>query len=329
MKALKKSMFLSTILMVVLLIVALSTATFAWFTASSTVQTNTSTIAAATSSSANLTLSWSDTLAGQSTISLISGAGQAADKWDPMVPKTSPSNVLVPAVADDEGTNDIDETAAEIPITTLAAFSTSGAFNTQYIKFNNPTIPQFIADGTNTAPWVINSIDSGASVLNSAIYVHNKNTNAAANNVTISATISRHGTTIDASDALRIAVFVVPYTDANNDGVFEATEAGTSAYVGTLAKNAAANVRYGAITENAYTRASVSTEVGEGKAFAEAVASPLNDYAAVTSINLGNIPVDGVLGVQIAVWYDGAVLDSTIAGGFADFVLNFNMVGGV
>lgn len=58
MKTMRKSMFISTVLMVVLLIVALSTATFAWFSANNTVIATQTTMTAATSTDANITIGW-------------------------------------------------------------------------------------------------------------------------------------------------------------------------------------------------------------------------------------------------------------------------------
>lgn len=56
MKSMKKSMFLTTILMVVLLIVALSTATFAWYTANTAVGATKTTVTSATSATASLVI---------------------------------------------------------------------------------------------------------------------------------------------------------------------------------------------------------------------------------------------------------------------------------
>lgn len=60
MKNAKKSMFITTILMVAVLIVAVSTATFAWYTASTTATSNVVTISSAESQSANIAVGWVD-----------------------------------------------------------------------------------------------------------------------------------------------------------------------------------------------------------------------------------------------------------------------------
>lgn len=61
----KKSMFITTILMVAVLIVAVSTATFAWYTASGTATASNAVVTAAESADANIAISW--TQGGQGT----------------------------------------------------------------------------------------------------------------------------------------------------------------------------------------------------------------------------------------------------------------------
>ena len=57
-------MFISTILMVVVLVVALSTATFAWYTANNQANTNAASVIAADSTSANIAIGWTPTATG-------------------------------------------------------------------------------------------------------------------------------------------------------------------------------------------------------------------------------------------------------------------------
>ena len=63
MKTMKKSMFITTIMMVVLLVVALSTATFAWYTAQASVSVTSTSVSSASSESASLVI---DTAAANS-----------------------------------------------------------------------------------------------------------------------------------------------------------------------------------------------------------------------------------------------------------------------
>ena len=56
----KKSLFISTVMMVVLLVAALSTATFAWYTSSNTVTVSEATVNSAAASGANIAIGWVD-----------------------------------------------------------------------------------------------------------------------------------------------------------------------------------------------------------------------------------------------------------------------------
>lgn len=91
MKHTKKSMFISTILMVVLLVAALSTATYAWFSSNNTVTATQTTMTAATTSDANIGIGWSEASAksGNTAISFESMTG-----LKPLMPLNRPSSGL-------------------------------------------------------------------------------------------------------------------------------------------------------------------------------------------------------------------------------------------
>lgn len=87
MKHMKKSMFISTVMMVVLLVVALSTATFAWFSANDTVTATQTTMTAATSTDANIQISWAQASGYGQTISF-----KTASNLQPSMPKMLPTD---------------------------------------------------------------------------------------------------------------------------------------------------------------------------------------------------------------------------------------------
>lgn len=84
MKNAKKSMFITTILMVAVLIVAVSTATFAWYTSASTLEAAETTISSAASSSANIAIT--DDAAEIPTTNSVSITLSGAGDVLPMVP---------------------------------------------------------------------------------------------------------------------------------------------------------------------------------------------------------------------------------------------------
>ncbi len=81
MKNTKRSMLITTVLMVVVLVVAISTSTFAWYTAAGTGAATSASITSAESSAANITVGWTKD-AKTSTIEFYNAAGALA----PMCP---------------------------------------------------------------------------------------------------------------------------------------------------------------------------------------------------------------------------------------------------
>lgn len=121
MKNAKKSMFITTILMVAVLIVAVSTATFAWYTSSTQVTASEAVVSSASSSSADISIGWTDA-AKDTTIALAGG------------PAVQPM----------------------VPTATIAEDAETIAFNTAPMN----TLNQFTADGGNATPWSINVEDN-------------------------------------------------------------------------------------------------------------------------------------------------------------------------
>lgn len=119
-KTMKKSMFFTTILMVVLLIVALSTATFAWFSANNTVTATQTTMTAATSTSASIEIGW-DTGNMGSSIS-----------FDPV-------NMMQPAIPEEKPRRSAETVAAQYVVTRNAP--TGSGFTAVNFSYANETVP--------------------------------------------------------------------------------------------------------------------------------------------------------------------------------------------
>lgn len=83
MKHTKKSLFITTVMMVVLLVVAISTATFAWYTSSNTVNTVATQVNSAESTGANISIGWAETTpVGVSSLEFVTNEND----FSPMVP---------------------------------------------------------------------------------------------------------------------------------------------------------------------------------------------------------------------------------------------------
>lgn len=121
MKNAKKSMFITTILMVAVLIVAVSTATFAWYTTTTQVTASEAVVKSATSDSANIAIGWTNA-ATTTSISL-------------------------------DGTTDA--VLPMIPTAKIAKEATGITFTTAPMNTEN----KFTADGTGANAWVITNAE--------------------------------------------------------------------------------------------------------------------------------------------------------------------------
>lgn len=151
MKNAKKSMFITTILMVAVLIVAVSTATFAWYTASGTGSASQATLQAAQSSAANIAVGWTSTSYTSTQVTFDSTAYEVS----PMCPTATP---------------------------TLGMKQSEMAFNTSTLN----AVGNFNADGdTNVTPWAISSKEDATNNIAkgqyTSFFVINNNQNAEAN----------------------------------------------------------------------------------------------------------------------------------------------------
>ena len=189
MKNAKKSMFITTVLMVAVLIVAVSTATFAWYTASGSGTATGALLTSAESTDANIGLGWSKETATSSTIALTNGTS----KFAPMAVYAMDGEDMVKLDATKDGGYDYDDV--------LFATATVDDQN----KFNAPS--------TNATPWVV----SDGTTAN-GFYVRNNNQNAGAT-VKIGISFAQTGTPaadLPNNDILCVGVFV----DGKLEGIF-------------------------------------------------------------------------------------------------------------
>lgn len=165
-----KSLFISTIAMVVLLVVALATGTFAWYTAQNTVNATGASVGAVQSNSAAIGLGWSNATATSSSIAL--GEGDVR----PMIPTAAPAT----------GDNAIDFEEALL--------STDG--------LGNPYVNSVQA-GT---PWTQVGWDGSANTTDTTLYIGNLD---ATTPVTVQVTvdIAAHVEDTDLNHLLRVAIF--------------------------------------------------------------------------------------------------------------------------
>lgn len=324
MKTMKKSMFITTIMMVVLLVVALSTATFAWYTAQSNVGVTETTVTSAKSSAASIAIDSIGGAASTNTSIAITMNKEIA----PMVPFAAPTAT-----------------------TTYANFTTTTAANeTGFYTAPINAAGNFTANGTAIAPAVIATAKGTAQ---NYFYVINTNgTNDA--NVQVSVNIDKNGYTVltqkpndwvankktkyytrtkgvgDAQDTYALIA------DQNTEFTYSAdagkeyenfyvkndviasklrvavfageTNADTSTYIATWSLNGGADTHYGKIEDKA---TGTLTTVFESK-------------SSDTKVPLATISPLANRIVTVVAWFDGVELGVNDSAMPAVFTINFD-----
>lgn len=219
MKNAKKSMFITTILMVAVLVVAISTATFAWYTSSGTVNASTTQLSTATASAANIAIGWTT-----------SSTGTQVD--------FEPATGLVPMVPNKTftvGTTTSTEAVAAMMTGTLQA-STTGA--------------TFKADGAGATPWTQAEYTADETAGATTLYLINYNTSQDAV-VTITMTANNVIDTPEVVNYFHLAVFAKEAADAGV--VYKGLLGANAANYGTIEEGEAALTDAGTIPTAAVT----------------------------------------------------------------------------
>ena len=327
MKSMKKSMFITTILMVVLLIVALSTATFAWYTSNSQVTVSATTVNTASSSAANIEFVWkqgSGVVYNGTSVEFTSGAG-----IEPMVPAAIPeANAAVSSVSfigapvNSTGLNFAAASGSKTPwsqnYVSVAAGSSYSVTESEPVNWSTHYTTYYTRSGASEpytyskvpvqAPiptWAAATyysltsstndpytVPSGVTV--TELYIANRATSGSTGTLTLTATFDAGTVDRDLADALRLAVFF------------------GNQYKGTLASTAC-QVSYAA--NGSWTNgATVATEVIRTDSYLAVAGS--------TGVELGSINAATETALVIVAWYDGNMLGNPQAGGNATFALN-------
>ena len=220
MKNAKKSMFITTILMVAVLIVAVSTATFAWYTSSSTVTASKTQLSTATSDSANIAIGWT----------------QSATTTEVSF---EPASGLIPMVP-----------TATFVVDTTTATDAAGMMTTGTLQTNAAGVASFKADGTGATPWTQAQYTEDDTAGATTLYLINYNTTKEAN-VTITMTATNVVDTPEVVNYFHLAVFA---QEAGDTGVVYKGLLGTNAAnYGEIDKDATALTNAGTIATSAVT----------------------------------------------------------------------------
>lgn len=313
MKHMKKSMFITTLAMVVVLVVALSTATFAWYSAQSTASVTNTAITSAASSNAAIavdTKSISQTNAGTSvTITLDRNP-------DPMIPVADisateqaalfPTFKTAPVDAQNKfTTGPANATAAKIA--TAKGYQDGSALEQDFFYIGNTN-----ADNTAVVNVTVNIGSTGyreVAVTEAAFATQKASLYTTTDKITFTsaaeASWDENEKYYQADNAiagfLRVAVY---YGSSNAD----------PNYIGTWATTAAATA-YGTIVSGDTATIAGSSSINSFNAIASGTAS------AKTITLVGNTSTQ----IRVIAWFDGTLLTADHSKASCTFTVNFGV----
>ena len=244
MKNAKKSMFITTILMVAVLIVAVSTATFAWYTASGTGSATGAALKAAESSDANIAVDWANNGHGTSII-----FDSAETSLQPMVPQADYLSADYISANGEASFDDFKFHSASVDLISNT-FNSVSAPSAWTVKQN---------DGDGTVFYVINhNVDSDVNVKMKASF-----TGDIKNMVNVAVFID--GTLVaifnEAGATYKVGPVVEDQAPSTVLASATAATSGADGYIFTVAKNGG----YKAITIKAWLDGELLTSPNAGK----------------------------------------------------------------
>ena len=301
----KKRLLITSIVMMLVVAVALSTATYAWFTSNAAVTASSLTMTAATNNAASIGISWTNGSFGTS-ISASSPAGGV--KFAPAAIKSATANAALASEVWSSAT--VREVAGDPTFNTAYTTTLSGGVFTNVAAEagENPSrLAYMYTDGAENTP-------------STTVYIKNGSTTNDLTSVTCKATV-----TGAAREFIRIAIF-------RNDGsenAFQLKGIMTDRYTFTAASSFSSTTTYynadGTVAENVtdqnvtsyFTRsdAASGSAVAVGTVATDALVSTITTTTnAGASVACGGLTATSVMQLKIVVWMDGEALRDNTAG---------------
>ncbi len=320
MKHMKKSMFITTLIMTVVLVVALSTATFAWYTANTNVTSNVVEVYTAQSTAASIVVS-SGTYTGPSmdntTMNLTINAGSVGNGIQPMIPRAAFA-------------------IGETP-TAYSSAKASSFFNTANVGVDG----NFLAAGADTAPAIITTTQAAGgttpeSPANTQDYFYVVNTSDSAHTISVNVVFadsykSVSGLTSGTFAESKTSYYTksgTTYTPCTNDSEFNGE---TTYYVANATLKNALRVAIFA-NDSCIAVYSSSTEGNNTYKYGAITASTASSSFGTTAstIQSGNATnltsstaAYGAVKVSVVAWYEGLAITNAYTGQSAGFNLVF------
>ena len=286
----KKRLLITSIVMMLVVAVALSTATYAWFTSNTIVTASTVSFTANTSDADSIAIAWTGNDAPGTTLT----AATARTEMNPMVPS-----------------------AITIGSQTSTAFAAAFKSGTLY---SNNGVPTFNTDVDVATPVTWETTDNGATPAAAAqsFYIKNMSLANTVGNIKVTATITDSNTSdeIAADELVRIAVFT---KDLKADG--KTSEETDYILRGVLAKKAASTA-----VGNPEANVAQATAVPSASAITATAANEGFKICKKATNADQSLAANNQVDVVVIVWMDGEALTDTTAGVAATISLTFSAV---
>jgi len=293
--------------------VAISTATYAWFTSNASVTATSLSMTAATNSAASIGISWSDSAYGTT------------------IEASSPANTVkfAPVAIDDVTVGTSTLAGSVWSSATIRDVGGAKTFNTAYTTTVADNVITTNVDGDSnnlTYTWANTTANSNT------IYIHNGSTANTLSSITAKATI-----TGAAREFIRIAIYRYNGTNYILKGIMtdQYTFAAASGKVvantvyynadGTVIDTSSLTVGTDDVPANSYTRSAAAggADISQGTVADNALVSTIDTTTndATASINCGGLAIDDgaaggddVMLLKVIVWMDGTALNDDSAG---------------
>lgn len=300
----KKRLLITSIVMMLVVAVALSTATYAWFTSNSSVTASTIKLTAATSNESALGIGWIGTSAYGTASNSITA--DAAGTYQPMVPAalaagTTPSTVgfegaTIKSVNGNYVFND--------DVASLTPYKFVNGASNQAFYVKNLSTANDVGNLRLTVTWAEHNYSlAGEFKAGTTYYTLNNNTYTAADPQPTSSTFGDgiyYAEDLTNDNLVRIAVFC--------KATAKKTTPDSGAYLlkGVLGKTANLDTEFGDVAANG--------------SVADLCTEPVK---TVDHIDFGALAAENQVDMVVLVWLDGVVLDDDQAGKVSSFGLSF------
>ena len=282
----KKRLLITSIVMMLVVAVALSTATYAWFTSNAYVTASTVSFTAATSDADSIAIAWTGNTDPGTTLT----AATAGTNMKPMVPASLEDGVT---------------TSAGISFTTGTLYSNNG-------------VPTFNTEDHSATPITWQTADNGADPAAAAqsFYVKNMSLANTVHNIKVTATIADVDDTdeIAADELVRVAIFT---RDLGTGGVTAAS--GNYLLRGVLSKNG------GDTAVRTITNNGVQTTVVDADGYTATAAATGFNICKISGSD-STLAANNQVDIVVIVWMDGEALTDSTAGVAASVELRFDAV---